>query len=123
MPDELKRAQLAGAKVREEYIVHPDDGDLDWPRVIGLTRTIGDLEFGPRCGVIATPFFNEVELNASHKYLVVASDGLWDVLGPEEVAGRLQGSPAECIELMKELILERAGSVSDDLALVIKKLF
>jgi len=120
---EVARAVACGAKIRDQYIVHPEDADLEWPRVIGLTRTIGDLEFGPRCGIIATPHMKETKLeSARHRYLVVASDGLWDVLSPLQVVNLLKGTPTDCLERIERVILEECGVVQDDLAIVIKRL-
>lgn len=121
-PQEVARVQACGATMRDSYIVHPEDLELEWPRVIGLTRAIGDLEFGPASGIIATPHLHEIKLEpARHRYLVVASDGLWDVLSPQQVVDLLRGAPADCLERIEKAITQQ-GVVQDDLAIVIKRL-
>lgn len=50
-------------------------------RVMGqlaVTRAFGDLEL-KESGVSVKPDLNEFEIVPDHKYLIMASDGLWDV--------------------------------------------
>ena len=50
-------------------------------RVMGqlaVTRAFGDLELKDK-GVSIKPDLKEMELTPEHKYLIMASDGLWDV--------------------------------------------
>jgi serine/threonine protein phosphatase PrpC len=51
---------------------------------LAMTRSLGDLA-GRECGVIATPEVLEVYLNTYDKLLVIASDGIWEVLSNSEV--------------------------------------
>lgn len=51
-----------------------------------MSRSFGDSVAG-RVGVIAVPEQCEVELNALDKVLVLASDGVWEFMSNEEVAG------------------------------------
>jgi protein phosphatase 2C len=57
------------------------------PRVIGelaVSRSIGDLRYAPY--VIPTPEVVYFPLGADHRYVVLATDGMWDVLSNHEVA-------------------------------------
>jgi protein phosphatase 1L len=49
-----------------------------------MTRAIGDVMLQPY--VTSTPEIQVKEMVPEDEYLVLASDGLWDVLGNEEVA-------------------------------------
>jgi serine/threonine protein phosphatase PrpC len=56
-------------------------------RVFGqliLTRALGDLAL-KGYGVIATPHVTRVEIEEKQKYTVIASDGVWDVIKPEDM--------------------------------------
>ncbi len=44
---------------------------------LAVTRAFGDLNFH-QYGLISAPEIRKIELRLSHKYLLVASDGLWD---------------------------------------------
>jgi serine/threonine protein phosphatase PrpC len=55
--------------------------------VLAVTRSFGDfhlkylgLIIGRKLGLSAVPEVKRVELRLHHKYLVVASDGLWDFI-------------------------------------------
>jgi serine/threonine protein phosphatase PrpC len=63
-------------------------GPMDVPRVQGnlaLSRSIGDKYLYPY--VICTPEVKQFRLTKDSKYIVLATDGLWDVLSNEEVGG------------------------------------
>jgi serine/threonine protein phosphatase PrpC len=51
---------------------------------LALTRAIGDHSL-KKYGVIATPFTNKVILEEKDKYVVIASDGVWDSIGDNDV--------------------------------------
>jgi serine/threonine protein phosphatase PrpC len=51
---------------------------------LALTRAIGDHSL-KKYGVIATPFTNKVFLDEKDKYVVIASDGVWDSIGDNDV--------------------------------------
>ena len=78
---------------------HPaEDGfvDADGQRngLIGVSRSLGDVALPPpHC---AAPSVRYVPLDpARPQTLVVASDGLWDVVGRDEVAGILRKAAAD----------------------------
>jgi protein phosphatase 1L len=47
--------------------------------VLAVTRALGDFSL-KSFGVTSTPFLKSLEIRIIHKYIVVASDGLWDVV-------------------------------------------
>jgi serine/threonine protein phosphatase PrpC len=56
-------------------------------RVFGqliLTRALGDLSL-KRQGVIPTPYVSKYHISDKDKYIVMASDGVWDVLSDEDM--------------------------------------
>lgn len=51
---------------------------------LALTRAIGDHSL-KKYGVIATPFTNKITLDDKDKFVIIASDGVWDSLGDNDV--------------------------------------
>lgn len=45
--------------------------------VLAVTRAFGDFSL-KKMGLTAVPEIKKMELRMTHKYLVMASDGLWD---------------------------------------------
>jgi len=66
---------------------------------LSLSRAFGDLDFS-ECGVITTPDVVEHELTSNDVALIVASDGVWDVLSSQEatdiVCSHLDDATAAC---------------------------
>lgn len=76
-PDEYRRITEAGGHVTH----YP----LDTPRVMGmlnLSRSLGDWHSRPY--VIATPEVSRCQLGKGDAYIIVASDGVWDVVKSDE---------------------------------------
>ncbi|HLW72609.1 MAG TPA: PP2C family protein-serine/threonine phosphatase [Candidatus Babeliales bacterium] len=77
-PDEKKRIVNAGGKISMNGV---------W-RVNGLavSRSIGDkaLKDGAEGQIIAVPEITEIPLTADNHFLIIASDGLWDVIENED---------------------------------------
>mmetsp|Transcript_8908 Transcript_8908/g.25667 ORF Transcript_8908/g.25667 Transcript_8908/m.25667 type:complete len:709 (-) Transcript_8908:55-2181(-) len=81
-PEELARIIKAGGFVAQGRI----NGSLN------LSRAVGDLEFklNRECGpeeqaVTAAPDVREVQLEEGYEFLVLACDGIWDVMSNQEV--------------------------------------
>jgi protein phosphatase 1L len=75
--DEKERIEKAGGKLYWHGV---------W-RVNGLavSRSIGDRKIKSKAGqVIATPEYAHIQLNSDNHFLIIASDGLWDVVGAQE---------------------------------------
>jgi serine/threonine protein phosphatase PrpC len=73
---ERARVKEAGARFSGVYVMHGDYGLM-------MTRALGDRWF-KAVGVSAEPSFATVELD-SPSLVVLGTDGLWDVVDPEEV--------------------------------------
>ena len=50
---------------------------------LAMTRSIGD-GLGKKKGVISTPEVSVQAVTESSKMIIIASDGLWDVVQPQE---------------------------------------
>lgn len=83
-PEERRRVVLAGARIEEPYLVRGRSGLM-------LTRSFGDRWFRA-VGVIATPEVSVRALRPDDRWLVVASDGLWDEMENDEVAAAVRGA-------------------------------
>jgi integrin-linked kinase-associated serine/threonine phosphatase 2C len=88
--DERKRIDLCGGTVSNER-----NGMNGPPRIYSLnddgpgmavSRTIGDI-FGHTVGVSADPEVSFKELDTEDKFIVIASDGVWDVMNSSEAVG------------------------------------
>lgn len=67
--------------------------DSGSPRVGGnleVTRSFGDFDVK---GISASPHIQTIELTTDDAFVIIASDGLWDVVAPQE-AVRMQLLPA-----------------------------
>ena len=102
-------------------------GEISDGRVWGAlmpSRTLGDFPWkdkGP--GLSAVPEIAEVEITAEDKYLVIGSDGIFDVL-PNKALGRIaskMNSSAQkvCNEIQKEL---KKKPTSDDTTMIVIQL-
>ena len=84
--DERRRVEAAGGTLRR---VAGGRGGGDTWRVghagLAVTRAMGDADCKGD-GVTALPEVTKVHLTPAHEYLVVACDGLWDVVSNEECA-------------------------------------
>jgi serine/threonine protein phosphatase PrpC len=49
-----------------------------------LTRALGDHAL-KSYGVISTPFISKIEIEDKHKYVIIASDGVWDAIQLDEL--------------------------------------
>eukprot|EP01099_Mayorella_cantabrigiensis_P005495 TRINITY_DN4438_c0_g1_i1.p1 TRINITY_DN4438_c0_g1~~TRINITY_DN4438_c0_g1_i1.p1 ORF type:complete len:353 (-),score=69.77 TRINITY_DN4438_c0_g1_i1:410-1468(-) len=62
----------------------------EYPRVIArdrslaVTRSLGDKPFKDTQAVIAVPEYKKIRLSTDNEVLVIASDGLWDIVKEEE---------------------------------------
>jgi len=90
-PKEKKRIIENGGVIHPYY---DEDGVYEGPdRVyvkgkiypgLSLTRSIGDL-IGEKVGIISQPDIIEKKIDSTCKYLVLGSDGLWDMIKPYDV--------------------------------------
>lgn len=97
LEEELQRIFNSGGQVT---CFVDDHGNPDGPcRVfiageaypgLAMSRSIGDT-LGKQCGVIAEPVIRRTEITDQDKYLVLASDGVWEFLSNQEVTNIVGG--------------------------------
>jgi len=88
-PMERERLEAMGAKIYKQRLGHPALSERFFS--IAVTRAIGDIlykdeEFtmGKPSGLIATPETKVLELTQQDQFLILACDGLWDVMSHQE---------------------------------------
>jgi len=88
--DERKRIELSGGIVSADR-----NGAIGPHRVyskneegpgLAVSRSLGDL-FGHTVGVSAEPEISYKELDGEDRFIVIGSDGIWDVMNSAEVVG------------------------------------
>jgi len=87
-PDEKKRILEVGGIIEPIYYQGiPVGPDRVWTHErdagIAMTRAIGDTR-GKKAGLISEPEVKEIDLQVGDRFIIVASDGLWDVMTSEE---------------------------------------
>eukprot|EP01128_Nolandella_sp_AFSM9_P002104 TRINITY_DN12491_c0_g1_i1.p1 TRINITY_DN12491_c0_g1~~TRINITY_DN12491_c0_g1_i1.p1 ORF type:complete len:424 (-),score=84.87 TRINITY_DN12491_c0_g1_i1:315-1526(-) len=97
MESEKSRIEAAGGVVLNVFGCWRVQGAL------AVARAIGDQGMSPY--VTATPFLKKLELSDSLEFLVIACDGLWDVISDEEAveAVRKKSCPAEAARYLTRL--------------------
>lgn len=105
--EERERVINAGGQVKWQV----DDWRVG-PAALQVTRSIGDDDLKP--AVTAEPEISETILSAEDEYLVMASDGLWDVLSNAEVVSIIKDTVKEPGMCSKRLATEAAERGSKD---------
>ena len=90
-PDEMKRILLKGGRIRPFYdeelkkYLGPERVWLNNSDIPGLamTRSIGD-KVAHSVGVISEPEIIKYEFNGSEKFIILASDGIWEYIDSDE---------------------------------------
>jgi len=133
-PEEKARIIAAGGRV---FAVQYDDGIDGPPRVwlghtdipgLAMARSLGDV-VAHSAGVISDPDFTEFDLDPKKdKFLVVATDGLWEFITNEETVKMVESNrtPAEAVDVL----VTEAGTrwmqeeqVIDDTSIIVANLF
>lgn len=87
VPREVDRIKKANGRVfaheSQPHIQRVWLPDEDVPG-LAMTRAFGDFDM-KNCGVIVTPEITQRHLTSEDQFLVLACDGVWDVLSNEEV--------------------------------------
>ncbi|CAA7028810.1 unnamed protein product [Microthlaspi erraticum] len=115
----LSKAHLATC-IEERNRVIKEGGRIEWlvdtwrvaPAGLQVTRSIGDDDLKP--AVTAEPEISETILSADDEFLVMASDGLWDVVNDEDVIGIIRDTVKEPWMCSKRLATEAAARGSGD---------
>mmetsp|Transcript_22155 Transcript_22155/g.33808 ORF Transcript_22155/g.33808 Transcript_22155/m.33808 type:complete len:330 (+) Transcript_22155:358-1347(+) len=134
LPKEKERIMACGGRV---FAVEYDDG-VDGPaRVwlghmdvpgLAMSRSLGDV-VAHSAGVSSEPEFTERELDPKHdRFVVVATDGLWEFVSSQEVADFTseQPSPTDVVDLLLREASTRwmhEEQVIDDTTIITANLF
>lgn len=115
----LSRDHIASILEERERVIS-SGGEVKWqvdtwrvgPAALQVTRSIGDDDLKP--AVTAEPEITETLLSAEDEYLVMASDGLWDVMSNAEVVSLIKDTVKEPGMCSKRLATEAAERGSKD---------
>lgn len=107
-PQEKERILACGGRV---FAVEYDDGIDGPPRVwlghmdipgLAMSRSLGDV-VAHSAGVISEPEFTEYDLNPeTDRFLVVATDGLWEFVDNQETVDMVDGQrgPTDAVDVL-----------------------
>lgn len=114
-PDEIKRMEVLGGWVS------PAIKGFDVARVngdIAISRSLGDREFGEL--VSPKPFVSETKLIKHDERLILACDGIWDVMTDEDAVGLISrvNDPQKASDMLKNEALKR-GSMDNISVMVV----
>ncbi|KAJ3704439.1 hypothetical protein LUZ61_008144 [Rhynchospora tenuis] len=115
-PDEMKRIEEAGGKVIESH------GHRVWG-ILATSRSIGDDKLKP--WVICEPEVTIIERAEEDEFLILASDGLWDVISNETACGIVRyclltgWTPAEAASLLTTIAISQDSR--DNISVIVLK--
>ncbi|KAL7225582.1 hypothetical protein ACSBR1_020867 [Camellia fascicularis] len=115
----LSKDHVASCPEERERIIN-EGGQVKWqvdtwrvgPAALQVTRSIGDDDLKPT--VTAEPEITETILFVEDEYLVMASDGLWDVMSNAEIVSIIKDTVKEPGMCSKRLATEAAERGSKD---------
>lgn len=53
--------------------------------LLAITRAFGDTSLKKNMGLTAKPEVKKIEIRLNHRFLIVASDGLWDFVETKQI--------------------------------------
>ncbi|KAF5473163.1 hypothetical protein F2P56_009790 [Juglans regia] len=118
-PIVLTKDHVASCFEERERVVNAG-GQVKWqvdtwrvgPAALQVTRSIGDDDLKP--AVTAEPEITETDLSGEDEFLVMASDGLWDVVSNSDVINIIRDTVKEPGMCAKRLATEAAERGSKD---------
>ncbi|XP_027173424.1 protein kinase and PP2C-like domain-containing protein isoform X2 [Coffea eugenioides] len=118
-PYSLSRDHVASCSEERERVISAG-GQVKWQidtwrvgqAALQVTRSIGDDDLKP--AVTAEPEITETILSAADEYIVMASDGLWDVMNEADVISIIKDTVKEPGMCSKRLATEAAERGSKD---------
>jgi len=131
-PEEQARIESMGGFVRPA----PEPGlsarvylDPEFTMIgLAMGRSIGDISVKP-VGVIAEPEVTQFDLDPEDKFMIMASDGVWEFIGSQEAIDIVSAKLDEgcnCTEACQELIeqasqrwVEEEGDYRDDITCIV----
>lgn len=111
-PNERKRVEEKGGTFTDNRL----EG------VLAVTRAIGDFEFKEK-GLISVPHVNKHMIDPSDLYCVIASDGVWDVLGNEDLINIMIESKTEKDFSSKIVEFALKNGSTDNISCIVIKFF
>lgn len=108
LPAERARIEAAGTSISKT-----SDGKLRVGGVIQVTRCIGDRPLR-RLGLTSEPEMTQIEITPEDKALVLASDGLWDVMPHARVLHCLKNTAKSPDMIAKRLLMEALDRGTSD---------
>ena len=109
--------------INEVTRVKSSGGIVFGGRVFGtlmLTRSIGDLEM-KNYGVIATPSIKKHCLTQDDMYVVLASDGVWDIIDQDKLTSLGEGSANDVCDRIVKFAVN--GGTRDNVSCIVVKLY
>ncbi len=94
--------------------------------VLAITRSLGDFTF--KCdiggGLIAEPTTNKFTVEPDDKFLVLASDGLWDMINEEKLYNLVKESPNLNAQEMAQFLVKSSKELGsrDNISCIVVKL-
>jgi len=94
---------------------------------LAMTRSLGDI-IAKKIGVISEPDIFEYEIKQNDKFIVIASDGIWEYLTNEEVVniissyyinGDVESATEELIKNAKSKWEELRKDTIDDITVIV----
>ena len=120
-PREWYRVEQAGGTIafKENFFrIFPPKSGPDFSYGINMARSLGDHEFGNNI-VTALPDTKKIRLKNKDRKLIIASDGIWDVISDQEAVDLIKDitDPNEAAQKLTQEALSR-GSGDNITALV-----
>jgi serine/threonine protein phosphatase PrpC len=130
--DEAVRVSMAGGIIRQFQSVTGEHGgplrvwskDKSVPG-LAMTRSIGDL-ISKKNGIISEPEIKHRNLTKYDKFLILASDGIWEFITSQEAVNIVkdiwaQGKSEACCEKLLEIATERweKENIIDDITVLV----
>jgi len=127
-PNEKERIEMSGGVVSPAQIDGEPTGPQrvweDWSLTkpgLAMGRSIGD-GCARRVGIISDPVMTVHKIRSDDRFLIIASDGLWDALTSEEaveIASRHMGTPHAAPNALIEAARQKQeGELEDDTTIV-----
>ncbi|KNC56028.1 uncharacterized protein AMSG_02040 [Thecamonas trahens ATCC 50062] len=117
LPEEAKRLRALGARIRGKYVRAREGNSL-----IAVTRSIGDKTFkaagNPRKRILnAQPFVSYSDVTPETQFVIVASDGLWDVVDNQTAVNyvlELLAAGESARQIARKLVIKALNRRSGD---------
>lgn len=108
--NEMRRILDSGGQVLSKhggvYRITKKNDDLPG---LAVSRTVGDI-IGHECGIISLPEYIVKEVDLDDNFIVIGSDGVWDIMGSSEVVGfifeKLENKKCQKDQLAQMLVEE-----------------